>query len=220
MRWWLVGAWALAAAACGVVLWPDAHFVIRIEERESRSNEISMLFGCFAMRLEFLERTPEPESVRDPPSGERVEARVYKYSEVEDGVPEDPADLERWRGVIVPISRAGPALFGIALGAVALGLLAVVFRGAPPSLRYAALFVAALAPLAALEYLGYLVHATRSEMAWADDPSGNHLASVFATGTTWAARSAWAGLAVASAIAWWRLPKRRKVKPVDPGVFE
>jgi hypothetical protein len=101
-----------------------------------------------------------------------------------------------------------------------LGLLAVALRRAPPSLRYAALFLAALAPLVALEYFGYLVHAMRSEMAWADDPSGGFFANVSATGTTWAARVAWAGLAVAAAIAWWRLPKRRKVKPVDPEVFE
>jgi hypothetical protein len=203
---WLVAAWALAAAASGVVLWSDAHFVLRYDAAVLHQ-EVATTFRCFEMET--------VDSTRDviPNTGPVINSYADMRGMFRNG---DPG-AEQGREALARLSRSGAALYVLAWAATALGLLGFLSPRGSPALRHVLLGLAAIAPLAALEYFHYAV-ASLSDAA-VPIPRFNLAIMLEATRATWAARIAWAGLAGATAISWWRWPKRQ-VTPVDPEVFE
>jgi hypothetical protein len=216
----VLAAWLLAALLCGVVLWLDSHFLIQAEgDAFGVQFTMSMSFGCRAMVVKVNADSQDPV---DEGLDERLnETRERTYAEGLAEIRDDTPLADRGREVLTRLLRAGTALLALAYAAPLLGLLGIVWAGASPTLRHVLLLLAALLPLAAMEYFGLSVDALFAETRSSRPAIMNGVDfGVGASGATWWARIAWGGLAGAAAISWWRWPKPHRATPVDPGVFE
>lgn len=205
----VLAAWLLAALLCGVGLWLDAHFVMTYR---SPSVEGTTTFRRFEMTSEVRIVDQDPISAYIEP-----EPRTETYAELRARIRDRSPDAQRGRVIFARLARAGSVLLVLACAAPLLGLLAFAWRGGSPAFRHVLLLLAALAPLAAMEYFGVAVDAlyeqasTRGLLAMKIDL---HVAPA-----TWWARLAWGGLAGAAAVSWRRWPKPHRATPVDPEVF-